>query len=154
MKKLFFATCLVVLAGTGLKAQDLYIDNQTTCNVWVDFYHVAGGCNGVGLGGANYTPSTTPYGPYTAPPGRTWSYGLIGSPIGGIYSCSSVSPAIPCLIGNHIQMSDGVCALPAQSSGCVTVDASSSCTNGCLQFTVTAVYNTPNPGDCTLTITP
>lgn len=151
MKKLFFAACLVLLAGTGLKAQDLIIDNQTSCDVWVDFYHVRGGCNGVGLGG-NYGPGT--HGPYTAPVGRSWSYGLIGNPAGPGYSCTSMSPVPPCTVGNHIQMSDGVCALPALSSGCVTVDASSTCTNGCSQFTVTAVYNTPNPGDCTLTITP
>lgn len=152
MKKLLFAACLVLLGGTGLKAQDLIIDNQTTCDVWVDFYHVAGGCNGVGPIGGNYGPGIS--GPFTAPSGRSWSYGLIGNPGGPGYSCTSMSPAPPCIAGNHIQMSDGVCALPALSSGCVIVDPSATCTNGCAQFTVTAVYNIPNPGDCTLTITP
>lgn len=153
MKKILLGViCFILLAITADAQPYLRVDNQTGCNVWVDFYCrnrttcagpiVQNNINPVPAASITTFDATAIAG---VPLGTThgWQYGLIGNLAG----CAPQAPGGGC-VGNHIQITNGTCVGPVTLSGCVNVDAA--CNGGCATLNVTATYY-PN-GDCDLLI--
>lgn len=139
MKNIIFVFALLLIAATKINAQTLKVTNNTTCNIWYDFYSYNSTCTipGAGTGGTVIGASTTNTHTSTQP----WRYGRVGDDNS---VCNFVAGGGGCSRNFYLTISDGGC-ITGVTSGCFNADnvtpGCNTCGNATINVTTTYYIN-------------